>query len=207
MSIANRPAVAQRALDGVAEPGYPSAMDSLQGKLLVASPVLDDPNFVRTITLMVRHDEDGALGLVVNRPTRTSLSDVWERIADTPCNQSPLLHDGGPCEGPLMLLHRGEGHADHEILPGIYFTADRDNVGPLVAGDDAIKPFVGYAGWTGGQLEGELETGSWLIVDARADLVFDADATTWGRLAERLAPGLLYPDVPDGLFPSDPSLN
>lgn len=182
-------------------------MESLQGKLLVASPALEDPNFVRTVTLMVRHDDDGALGLVVNRPTRTSLADVWDRIADTPCRQSPLLHDGGPCEGPLMLLHRGEGHADHEILPGIYFTADRANVRPLVAGDEAIKPFVGYAGWSSGQIEEELGTGSWLVIDARADLVFDADGATWGRLAERLAPELLYPDVPADLFPTDPSLN
>ena len=106
-----------------------------------------------------------------------------------------------------MLLHRGAENADHEIIPGGFFTADRDNVHPLVAGQERIKPFVGYAGWSGGQLECELSSGSWLVAEARADLIFESDHTSWGRLTERIAPELLYPDVPTGLFPPDPSVN
>ena len=128
-------------------------MDSLQGQLLIASPRLVDPNFVRSIVVMVQHNDDGALGLIVNRPLQTTIKEVCEKALDIPCEIEAALHQGGPCEGPLMVVHTNETQSDIEVFPGVYFTTDREKIEWLMNHNDgAIKFFVGYAGWAAGQL-------------------------------------------------------
>ena len=107
-------------------------MPLLQGFLLVAAPALVDPNFRQTVVLIVRHsDEEGALGLVLNRRTSTTVAELWQRMGqETTANDSPLSL-GGPCEGPLMALHTEKSAAEFEILPGLYFTAGSDQLQSL----------------------------------------------------------------------------
>src|SRR3982751_5237695 len=103
-------------------------MKSLKGHLLISSPRLMDPNFVRTVVLMVQHGEEGALGLILNRPLQATVRDVCEKVLETPCEIEAPLHQGGPCEGPLMVLHTdadGGIGGEVEVMPGVHFTAER----------------------------------------------------------------------------------
>src|SRR4051794_32885483 len=133
-------------------------MKSLKGHLLIAAPQMLDPNFFRTVVLILQHGEQGALGVVLNRPTETSITDAWKQIDDEDvCEVKGLIHQGGPCEGPLMLVHDNRSFGNLEVIPGIYFSTERESVHELVTRNKGnLKFFVGYAGWSAGQLEREL---------------------------------------------------
>lgn len=184
------------------------SMDSLQGQLLIASAKLVDPNFVRSVIVMVQHGDEGALGLIVNRPLDTTMKEVSEKALDIPCEVDGVLHQGGPCEGPLMVVHTHETASDMEVFPGVFFTTDKNKIEWLMQHNEgAIKFFVGYAGWAPGQLEGEIETESWLIAPADARHVLDAAGggeEQWSKLMTQLTLGK-YLDP--ARIPDDPSLN
>lgn len=183
-------------------------MKSLAGQLLIAVPHLADPNFLHTVTLLVRHEEDGAFGLVLNRPTGTALADVWEKVSDTACTIDTMLHWGGPCEGPLMMLHEHPMASDMGIADGLHYTVDKDNAEWLVEqGDARARWFVGYAGWSAGQLEQELDAGSWLTARADANLIFSADEKTWKQLVTTVVAQSVCPEIDPSRAPTDPSLN
>jgi putative transcriptional regulator len=80
-------------------------MDSLRGQLLLASRRLADPNFFHAVVLMVQHGEDGALGLVINRPLEVTIKQACDDSLEMVCETEGILHQGGPCQGPLMVLH------------------------------------------------------------------------------------------------------
>lgn len=178
-------------------------MVDLRGKFLIASPKLVDPNFYRAVLLMVQHNDAGAMGLVLNRPTETRVKDVWEQVSDGECRTDAVLYHGGPCEGPLMLLHTHEPASQIEIGGGLYFSAERDHVQWLLEGDGGpTKAFVGYAGWTAGQIEAEIAEGSWLHLPANAEAVLEGEPA-WEELIKRIAPAMIEVRV----VPKDPSLN
>jgi len=184
-------------------------MDSLQGQLLIASAKLVDPNFARSVIVMVQHGEEGALGLIVNRPLETTMKEVCEKALDLPCEVDGQLHQGGPCEGPLMVVHTHENVSDLEVFPGVYFTTDKSKIEWLMQHneDAAIKFFVGYAGWAPGQLEGEIESESWLIAPADARQVLDGSPSgeeQWSKLMTQLTLGKYLDPT---RIPDDPSLN
>ena len=180
-------------------------MQSLAGKLLIASKTLMDPNFVQTVILIVQHDDNGALGLVLNRPLKTSIKQACEQALEIPCELDGPLYQGGPCEGPLMVVHTHETQSDIEVFPGVYFTTDREKIEWLLNHNDgAIKFFVGYAGWAAGQLESEIETESWLIAPADARVVLDGDMEQWSKLMTQLTLGKW---IDPERIPDDPSLN
>ena len=184
-------------------------MDSLQGQLLIASAKLVDPNFVRTVIVMVQHGEEGALGLIVNRPLQTTMKEVCQKALDIPCAVEGVLHQGGPCEGPLMVVHTHETASDMEVFPGVYFTTDKNKIEWLMQHNEgSIKFFVGYAGWAPGQLEGEIETESWLIAPAEARQVLDGPGSggeeQWSKLMTQLTLGKYLDPT---RIPDDPSLN
>src|SRR5437660_1340859 len=103
-------------------------MKSLQGQLLLASSRLPDPNFARTVILMVRHGEEGALGLVLNRPLETTVHEACSEVLETPCAAEGFLYQGGPCEGPLMALHTNADASDMDVIEGVYFTTEREKM-------------------------------------------------------------------------------
>ncbi len=155
-------------------------MKSLQGQLLIATRELLDPNFLQAVILLVQHNEDGAIGLVLNRPTPALLSAIWKKIGSGKCRAQGPLYRGGPCEGPLMALHTDPKWAENEVLPGLYYSADRDEINQLVKQPPAhLKIFAGYAGWGGGQLEGELHEKSWVVTPADAETLMLPDDRIW----------------------------
>ncbi len=183
-------------------------MDSLQGHFLVASSHLRDPNFVGTVVLMVRHDEDGALGVVLNRPADKSLPDLWESVSDLPCPNDQRVHLGGPVPGPLMAIHTRESLADSEVCEGIYFCAEKDKLEALISQpQERMRVFVGHSGWAGGQLEGELREGAWLTAPATLDLVFCQDHDLWQRVTRQIGKSLIMDVVRPKHLPDDPSMN
>ena len=183
-------------------------MKTLQGHLLVASSQLLDPNFCKTVMLMVQHNEEGALGLVLNRSMDTSISEAWKQVSDAPCERNGLLHHGGPCEGPLMVLHARELASEIEVSSGIYFSAEKDHVEWLLERNgDPVKFFVGCAGWAPGQLESELATGSWLTLPATFDHIFDTTADQWEEVTDQITRSMAYPSLNPNIVPDDPSMN
>jgi putative transcriptional regulator len=181
---------------------------SLTGQLLVASPTLLSPEFQHSIVLMVQHGEEGALGLVINRPLETSIDEAWDQISEMPCPREDPLHYGGPCEGPLMVVHPLEDYAEMTVADDIYFCTDKEHIEWLLAqADEPMKFVVGYAGWAPGQLEQEMAQGAWLTVPATYNRVF-AGAETWHQLIKRASEtsGILK-DLDPKLIPPDPSMN
>jgi putative transcriptional regulator len=183
-------------------------VNSLQGHFLVASSELRDPNFFHAIVLIVRHNADGALGLVLNRPTKAGIRHVWSEVSDAPCASKERLHVGGPCEGLLMALHTRPLLADLEVLPGLYYSGDPDHLRELVNEvETSVRFFVGYAGWGDGQLETELKEGSWLVAPATVQQVFGLDEHSWAQLTKRINSSEIITALGIKHVPSDPSLN
>jgi putative transcriptional regulator len=180
-------------------------MESTQGKLLLASPRLLDPNFSHTVVLMVQHNEQGALGLILNRPLQISVRQACEQSLGEPCEVDGMLHQGGPCEGPLMVLHANEMSKDADVLPGVFFTTEKSKIESLLKQQiSSARYFVGYSGWTAGQLEAEMELDSWVIADAVPENVFGDEDNLWTRLIRQR---LLGPWIDPSDMPDDPSVN
>jgi len=87
-------------------------MESIEGKALVASPYLTERNFFRSVVYILRHDEDGAFGLILNRPTELTVGDLMERFLDNPHTNPEPIYNGGPVEGPLLVVHDRADGAD-----------------------------------------------------------------------------------------------
>jgi len=152
-------------------------MNTLQGSFLVASPHLPDENFTRTVIFMVEHNRDGALGLVLNRVSDTTLREVWREFSDREAISEQFLYEGGPVEGPLMALHGDRDLGGIEVVPRIYFTSEKDAIEQLVGRCSLdYRIFSGYAGWGPGQLDAEMAESAWLTIPVDVGLVFDTDA-------------------------------
>lgn len=181
---------------------------SLTGRLLVATPMLDDPNFLRAVVLLLDHDEDGALGIVLNRPSDIAVEQAiedWAELAAGPA----VIFGGGPVE-PEAVVALGRSrpgmlpdHVEHVV--GDVRLIDLSADPRLVAAEvSQIRIFAGYAGWAPGQLEAEIDVGAWFAVEARSDdVVTDAPDGLWQRVLRRQGDELAL----FATFPMDPSLN
>lgn len=181
---------------------------SLRGRLLVATPPLEDPNFDRTVVLLLEHHDDGALGIVLNRPGPTALDDVtpeWRPLAADPA----LVFAGGPVAPDALIgLARSPGGADPDAfvpIVGDLGTVDLgtdpfDLAGPVLC----IRIFAGYAGWSAGQLESELDRNAWFVVDRHDDDAFCAEPEELWRIVLRrqAAPIAMFAHHPE-----DPGVN
>ncbi len=168
-------------------------MESTAGRLLVATPNMGDSNFEMTIIYIVEHNAEGALGVVVNRPTETPIGTYLPELAE---HVSPpdVFFLGGPVSPDHVIgVGRDGDHITMVDLDGVAEgTADRP---------DGFRLFAGYSGWAPGQLDGELAAGSWLVVDAFDGDVFGPDpAELWRdvlrRQGGRIGRLAMYPDSP-----------
>ncbi|WP_244929633.1 YqgE/AlgH family protein [Nocardioides sp. W7] len=179
------------------------------GMLLVATPALVDPNFADTVVLILDADDDGVLGVVLNRPSPVLVSEVltpWDDVVSEP----EVLFLGGPVstEGALavaLLRAADDVPVGFREVVGRLGLLDLDTPPELVEGTvDRLRIFAGYAGWGAGQLEGEIEEGAWYVVAAQAPDVFRRDPGELWRDVLRRQPGDL---AMHSTRPGDPGLN
>ncbi|WP_425397910.1 YqgE/AlgH family protein [Aeoliella sp.] len=185
-------------------------MAFIAGKLLVASRTLRDPNFARTVVLMLEHSEEGALGVVLNRPSPKTVCEVWESLGEDLVDNDEFVYLGGPVPGPLVALHAIEELGEKRIIPGVYMSVQRDVIQQLVhTPDTRLRLYSGHSGWGGGQLEDELEAGGWHVTPAVTDDVFgDTEFDhLWNQVLERIAINIMLPGVSPDELPPDPSMN
>lgn len=163
---------------------------SLSGQLLVASPSLDDPNFTRSVVLLLAHGAEGALGVILNRPIGAAVHEIlpqWQYLAIPPAE----VFRGGPVAvNSAICLGRVRAGVDVTAVDGLESTVaglvsvdlnrDPDHFGDAIAG---IRVFSGYAGWSAAQLEGELEQGGWILTPVAPHDVLTADPDElWGTV-------------------------
>jgi putative transcriptional regulator len=181
-------------------------MDSLRAQLLVASPQLLDPNFARTVVLITEHNDEGAMGIVLNRPATTTVEEAAPELEDL-VEPGDDVFVGGPVQ-PSSVIVLAEWDTEDEaavpIFGGIGFVgadADPDELGRTVS---RARVFAGFAGWSPGQLETEVERDDWILEPARPDDVFSpAPEQLWSDVLARK--GGEYALV--ARMPLDPSLN
>ncbi len=189
--------------------------DSLTGRLLVAAPTLRGSTFERSVVLMLSHDEDGALGVMVNKPTDVLVRDVlpgWLPVVSEP----GVVFHGGPVSLDsalgLVTVDDGDGDGDDGDDPlGVRRVTGRLGVVDLDTPAEIIEPvvtsmrvFAGYAGWGADQLDAEIDEGSWYVVDAEPPDAFRADVDDMWQAVLRRQSGKL---ALLATFPADPSLN
>jgi putative transcriptional regulator len=191
-----RLAVVWRALVALAALGigaFAGAQEIGNGSLLVASPELADPNFSHTVVLLLRRDDNGAIGVVINRVTSLAPAKVFPELGPTLGSYEGKLYRGGPlAPSRLLFLVRGLAAATvngPEIVDKVFLAADPDSLPEILrlsTGPDEFRMFAGHAEWTAGQLESEVKHGAWLVVPASADLVFtDKPTKLWEQLSTR----------------------
>ncbi len=180
-------------------------MQSLKGQLLVAGPSLLDPNFRRTVVLVGEHTDEGALGVVLNRASEATVEDAVPELT-TLIDDAELVHLGGPVQPSAIVVVAD--FADPEqagalILGSVGFLpaeVDPDTLGEL----RRARVFAGYAGWGPGQLDEELDEGSWIVAPALAEDVFTGDPEElWSDVLRRKG----GPFEVLALMPPDPSAN
>ena len=185
-------------------------MKSLRGQLLIASPRLPDSNFAKTVVLMVEHHEQGALGVILNRPTGVDLETFWDEFldGDVPASEE-MLSVGGPCEGQMLCIHMDSSHSEGRVLDDVYVSSGPDKILDIVQSDASpFRVFIGYAGWGAGQLESELEVGGWLTMKATTDHIFGSDVDSmWRELIKQKGESVLRDVLNIRQVPDSPELN
>jgi putative transcriptional regulator len=161
-------------------------MDFLQGKLIVSSPSLIDPNFRKTVVLIAHHDEEGALGLVLSRPSDVAAVDAVPVLGGLPGAEDPVFVGGPVQPDAFMVLAEFEDVDDAAaaIIGGLGFMPADAEPGELAI--KRLRLFAGYSGWGSGQLEDELAEDSWIVVEAAADDAFADDPDElWRAVLQR----------------------
>ncbi len=181
-------------------------MPPTKGRLLLATPPMVEPQFDRSVIYMLEHHDEGAVGVIINRPSNEALDEPLDRWVEL---QSPpsMVFEGGPVESTALIALAETTDAQQSddtitVIAGNVASADLSADPALVAAVvSKVRVFRGYAGWGPGQLEGEIEAGAWLVLDAHTDDVFGADPDElWRSVLER-QPGRLawLAKVPDDL--------
>jgi putative transcriptional regulator len=177
------------------------------GQILIAEPLLNDPNFTRSVILLCEHGDEGSVGFVLNVLSDLTLNDLVQHMQSS----NILLYQGGPVQADTIhMLHRVPEaiNGGMEVAKNIYWGGSYDELKELVWTDNCedsdIRLFMGYSGWGPGQLENEISEGTWLITDATDQLLFDtAPQDIWKKAIELL--GKKYAYLAN--MPTDPQLN
>jgi len=149
------------------------------GMLLIASPVLADPHFMRTVVYLLDHNDEGTLGLIVNRPLEIPLKEIWDHCPDE-IDDLQICAEGGPVERERGLLLHGRADVSgcNRISEGVFIGGDPYDLYQKTKDADRLhgpRLFLGHAGWGGGQLQDEIETGSWRLRPGHPDLLLNAE--------------------------------
>jgi putative transcriptional regulator len=183
-------------------------MNSIKARLLVATPLLGDPNFDRTVVLLLEHGDEGALGVVLNRPSDLRVDEPlpsWSELA----GPLPVVFVGGPVSPSSVIgLARVHGDVPRETWEPVFGAIGVLDLGadpmPVAGAVSVVRCFAGYAGWGPGQLEDEIVQGAWFVVDLEPDDAFTDEPTHLWRTVLARQPNEL---ARLALVPDDPTLN
>ena len=181
-------------------------MESLRGKLLIAPPTLVDPNFARTVVLVAAHDDEGALGLVLNRPLEVPLAEI-SPVLESLADPGSTLHRGGPVAPDAAVVladFRDPSLAALTIFGNVGFPSAECELSELEAGVHRARVFAGHSGWGPGQLDGELSEEGWIVGQLAPDELWQPDSTQLWSTALRRKGGS-YALI--ARMPEDPSVN
>jgi len=186
---------------------YKNALQPGKGKMLVSEPYLSDPNFGRTIILLCEHNAEGSFGFVLNKPSMARIADVLEDLKEI---DAPVYIGGPVQQDTLHFIHQcADLEGATEISPGVYWGGNFESL--LIHLDlqkvkvEDVKFFLGYSGWSAGQLEEELKVDSWIVSDnVTQELVFETDHQEMWQKALKIMGGRfsVYSN-----YPSDPRDN
>lgn len=165
-----------------------SKMKPSAGKLLVSEPFMPNMYFKRTVILLIEHNEEGSIGVVLNKPTFLKIKDVVNSFPDV----NHTVHSGGPVNiNNIYFLHRlsdiiSEGD---KLVDDVYWGGNKEEIIDILQAnyfeDDKMRIFMGYSGWTPGQLDFEIENYSWIVTDLNTDLIFNTPAKElWSAVVE-----------------------
>jgi putative transcriptional regulator len=157
--------------------------ETMAGSLLLAHPALRDPNFRRCVVLMSVHNAEGAMGVVLNRPMSKRLGELSGDFALSPLAGVPLFN-GGPVQTDQLVLVAWQVHPEGFRL---HFGIDPERAGQLIGEDGAqVRGFLGYSGWSAGQLENEMRVQTWIVADVPEDLLTHSqDESLWRTVLSR----------------------
>ena len=182
-----------------------SEIQNFSGHLLIAHPSLKDPNFSKAVVLISAHqEEEGSLGVILNRPMHTTLGEFNAEYAYGPLSDTPIF-TGGPVQTEEMILTAWFWEEDNQVFR-LYFGIDEDKALEIKMMNPSVdlRAFLGYAGWEKGQLEEELAEKAWVISQIESQVLEDIEGDElWKRVISKVSPELGFlADLPD-----DPSLN
>ncbi|HWH45566.1 MAG TPA: YqgE/AlgH family protein [Thermoleophilaceae bacterium] len=181
-------------------------MESLRGKLLVASPALSDPNFARSVVLVTAHSEEGAMGVVLNRPSESAVDEAVPELAEI-AGGDDAIYVGGPVQGEaLVVLAEFSDHAAAAeiVVADVGFVSAEIETEDLPGAVRRARVFAGYAGWGPGQLEDELDEEAWIVEPPIPPEIFPDDPESlWASVLERKGGRFALL----ARMPLDPSLN
>jgi len=187
--------------------------DSIKGKALVASPYLTERNFLRSVVYILRHDAEGAFGVILNRPTDISVGDLLERYLGQPSENAEPIYTGGPVDGPLLVVHNSADRADVDAIDfcedlGLFVATDQGTLADIWQKNDCkYRCFDGYSGWGEGQLESELKAGGWLVWNAPPETVFADPESMWKEAVQQIGRDILAVRIDASRIPIDPASN
>lgn len=174
----------------------PRVEEPATGRILVASRDLLDPNFVHAVVLLVHMDDDGVVGLILNRRTNIPLSRLFDKTKDTKGGSDPLF-SGGPVgrTGVLALLRsRSRPEGAEKVLSDVALISDKALLEKTLTAGTApgdFRAYLGYSGWAPDQLDNEIEAGAWFVFPANASVVFDANPEEmWTKMIQRTERGI-----------------
>ncbi len=153
------------------------------------------------------------LALILNRPTNVNVGDLLERCLGRPCENSEPIYNGGPVDGPLLVVHNrtsepGDGTWEFCEDLGLFIATDQQVVTDIWQKNDCkYRCFDGYSGWGEGQLECELEAGGWLVWDAPPETVYAEPENMWKRAVQKIGRDILSVKIDDSRIPIDPAAN
>jgi len=183
-------------------------MGSLRGRLIIASPLLQDPNFDRTVVLITEHDEEGAMGLVLNRPSEAPVAEAVPDLAWVAPDDDGLVHIGGPVapDGVIVLAEWDDpAHAGVLVDDDLGFVpGDPEDVDAVAGAVRRARVYAGHAGWGPGQLEAELAEEAWIVEAPLRDELFSPEPEDlWPAVLRRMGREFALLAT----MPPDPSLN
>jgi putative transcriptional regulator len=171
--------------------GLQAQMGPAQGKFLVASRELEDPNFSQTVVLLLKYDPQGAVGLVIDRPTEMTLSMLLPEIKGLEGRPDAVYLGGPVAMTQFLMLVRAPSQPEgaRQVFADVYVSSSRELLLSMIAdspGGESFRVYAGYAGWAPGQLDREVARGGWHVMSAASDLVFDEQPSqVWPRLIAR----------------------